>query len=268
MDEPIAEKQDAEKPHGPALLLPTLKAAWSAAVNVLTPPLCLACRAPVAQGAALCLSCWQQLSFLEEPVCDALGTPFAFDEGEGALSPAAIADPPPWQRGRAAVAYSEVAQRLVQLLKYEDTHEAGHAMARMMAGAGRRLLAEADVIIPVPLNRWRLWRRRYNQAAVLAHGVGRHSAVPVATDVLLRIRPTPQQVGLTAAERRRNVRKAFDVPPDRRSAVDGKAVLLVDDVRTTGATAEACTDALLAAGAARVDVLTFALVLQPARLHI
>lgn len=263
LDEPIAEK-----------VTPFQRAAragrglWQGLVDVVTPPLCLACRAPVTRGAALCLACWQQLTLLEEPVCDALGTPFAYDEGEGALSPAAIAEPPPWRRGRAAVTFNDLAAHLVHRLKYQDTQEAGLAMARMMAAAGRALLAEADVLVPVPLHRRRLWQRRYNQAAVLAHAVSQASGVPVRTDVLLRVASTQPQVGLDAAARHKNVRAAFAVAAEHLAQVQGRRVLLIDDVRTTGATAAACTQVLLAAGAAQVEVLTFALVLQPARLHI
>ncbi len=201
-------------------------------------------------------------------MCAVLGTPFEFDHGEGALSPAAIADPPPWDGARAAVAFNDTAQLIIHLLKYQDTHEAAIAMARMMALAGRTLIAQADVIVPVPLHRFRLWQRRFNQAALLGRLIGRQTGKPVRWDALVRLRRTRQQVGLTAEERQKNVRKAFAVAPEKRSAVDGKSVLLVDDVRTTGATLAACTLALKEAGAVKVTVLTFALVLEPARLHI
>lgn len=262
-DEPIAENQpwsQRAQTWGGAL--------WSGLVDFLTPPKCLLCRCDVTTGASLCLACWQKLHWIEEPVCDALGTPFEYDQGEGALSPAAIAEPPPWAKARAAVAFDEVSSPLVHLLKYGDTQEAGLAMANMMRGPGRKLLASTDLIIPVPLDRWRLWRRRFNQAAFIARHLGKASAKLVAVDVLLRQKRTRSQVGLTADERRKNVRRAFTVPPERRPAIDGKTVLLIDDVRTTGATAAACTQTLLEAGAASVDVLTFALVLAPARLHI
>ncbi len=154
------------------------------------------------------------------------------------------------------------------MLKYQDTQEAGMLMARMMQGAGRKLISDADVVMPVPLHRFRLWQRRFNQAAYLATIIARQSEKPLAVDVLVRDRRTRQQVGLTANERRKNVRKAFSVSPEQRSAVDGKTVLLIDDVRTTGATLAACAETLKVAGASHVNVLTFALVLEPAKLHI
>ncbi len=137
-------------------------------------------------------------------------------------------------------------------------------MARMMASAGRKLLQDADVIVPVPLHRFRLWRRRFNQSAYLAHNIATASGLPCRTDFLLRVKRTRSQVGLHETERRKNVARAFAVPGD----VDGKKILLVDDVMTTGATASACATALRKAGARRVDVLCFALVLQTTRLHI
>jgi ComF family protein len=241
---------------------------WSGFVDWLTPPKCLDCKEPVSTGASLCITCWQKLTLISEPVCDALGTPFEYDQGEGALSPAAIADPPPWDKARAAVAFDDPSKHLVHLLKYRDIHEAGIAMARMMLGPGRKLLAEADVILPVPLHRKRLWDRRFNQAAVLTQHIAKQALRTWHHDVLLREVPTRQQVGLTAEERRKNVRKAFVVPLEKQGYVAGKTVLLIDDVRTTGATAAACARTLKDASAARVFVLTFALVLTPIQLHI
>jgi ComF family protein len=243
-------------------------AVWLRAIDWLTPPKCLVCRDDVSAGATVCVACWQKLHFIDEPVCESLGTPFEFDAGEGALSAAAIADPPPWDRGRAAVAFDDASKALVHLLKYRDTQEAGLAMAGMMMGPGRKLLADCDVIVPVPLHRFRLWQRRFNQAAFLARQLARRCNKPCATTVLVRRMPTRAQVGLTAAERMKNVRGAFAVPAEQKALIEGRKVLLVDDVRTTGATAAACATTLKAAGAAQVDVLCFALVLEPARLHI
>lgn len=241
---------------------------WRSVLDVVTPPLCLSCSTLVDEPASLCVACWDRLRHIDEPVCDALGTPFAYDQGEGALSAAALSDPPAWDRARAAVLFDDEAAKLVHALKYRDRPEAGLLMARMMARAGRRLLGEADVILPVPLHWLRLWRRRFNQSAILAQRLALVSGTPWRHDVLLRGRRTRAQVGLDQEQRRRNVRNAFTVRPDRLAAVAGRRVLLVDDVRTTGATAEACALALRKAGAARIDLLTFALVPLPAKPHI
>jgi ComF family protein len=262
------EQALAEKP--PLLQLARNHAAslWRGTVNLLTPPKCLDCGVDVTQGAGLCSTCWLKLNHLSDPVCDALGTPFPYDEGEGALSAEAIANPPTWSRGRAAVAFDDASKVLVHALKYNDRQEAGLAMARMMVSAGHRLLAEADVIIPVPLHRFRLWQRRFNQSAILAREIAGSSGKFCVLDALDRGKATRSQVGLDADERRKNVKGAFSVPVDRLNHIAGKRVLLIDDVRTSGATANACAAALLKAGSQQVDLLTFALVLEPARLHI
>jgi ComF family protein len=237
-------------------------------VDLITPPKCLMCRKDVQTGAGLCTACWQKLTYLEDPVCDVLGTPFAYDQGPGAVSAAALADAPSWDRGRAAVEFDDAAKRLIHGLKYKDSTEAGLFMARMMMRAGRDLLAEADLVIPVPLHRSRLWKRRFNQAAFLAQPIAASAAKIFAPDILCRRVATRQQVGLDASARRRNVKRAFEVPFEKSALVAGKCILLVDDVRTTGATLAACAEVLKKAGAVRVNVLTFALVKEPLRMHI
>ena len=242
--------------------------AWRGFIDLVAPSQCLGCGVMAGEPASLCVACWVKMQHLDEPVCDMLGTPFAYDQGPGTLSATALANPTEWDRARAAVLFDEASRGLVHALKYEDRQEAGVLMARMMARAGRRLLEEADILIPVPLYRWRLWQRRFNQSAFLAQEIARLSAKPWRADVLHRRRRTRSQVGLDHAARRKNVKDAFVVAPKQVAQVAGKTVLLVDDVRTTGATAEACARALRTGGAAKVQLLSFALVDGPAKLHI
>ena len=237
-------------------------------IDFLAPPKCLVCHDAVLEPASLCLSCWANLKLIDAPVCNVLGIPFAYDQGEGAISPAALAEPPTWDRARAAVAYDEASRRIVHALKYRDTMEAGLLMARLMARAGQPLIGEADVIIPVPLHRFRLWGRRFNQAAFLSQQISRQFGKAYRSDVLKRNRATRSQVGLSSDERRKNVAKVFQVMPEGVGHIAGRRVLLVDDVLTTGATAGSCAAVMKKAGAAYVDVLTFALVLEPRRPHI
>jgi ComF family protein len=229
------------------------------------PPLCPTCRAPVADPGAVCSQCWSKLTFISRPYCERLGIPFAYDPGPGVLSMEAIADPPSYNRARAAVRYDETARTMVQAFKYGDRLDLAPAMGRWMATAGRELLGEADALVPVPLHWRRLWSRRFNQAATLAQTVSRISGVPVTHDLLKRVRATRQQVGLTQAERTRNVQGAFRVPQEARPRVLGKRLLLLDDVLTSGATLDTCARILLRAGAANVDVLVFARVVQAHR---
>jgi len=241
---------------------------WKGFLDLVTPGQCLGCNAPVAEPASLCMGCWARLQHLDDPVCDRLGTPFAYDQGPDMVSPAALAEPPEWHRARAAVIYDDVARKIASSLKYGDRPEAGLLMARMMLRAGRQLIAGSDVIVPVPLHRWRLWKRRFNQSAYLAQQISRHSEKPWAAQALIRRKRTRSQVGLDHDSRKKNVRGAFAVPEAQIKHVAGKSVLLIDDVRTTGATAEACAIALKRAGARNVSLLTFALVPEPAKIHI
>lgn len=231
------------------------------ALDVALPTLCVSCREPV-DGEGVCAACWARLSFIAPPYCPRLGIPFVYDPGPDMLSMEAIASPPAYQRARAAVRYDDVARTLVHALKYQDRSDLAPAMGRWMARAGRELLDGADMLIPVPLHWGRAWRRRYNQSGALARVIARRSGVAVKGDILQRIRATEQQIGLSRAQRATNVQGAFKVPADRQSQVHGRRVVLIDDVLTSGATADACARALLRAKAAQVDLLVFARVVD------
>ncbi len=158
--------------------------------------------------------------------------------------------------------YDDHSRGLILRFKYADQLDGAPSYGTWLARAGAELVREADLIAPVPLHRWRLLRRRFNQSAVLAHALGRQAGKPVAADLLVRTRATPSQGGLNFRQRRRNVRNAFAVRRPRAASVRGRRVLLVDDVLTTGATVEACAKALLAAGASGVDVVVLARVVR------
>jgi ComF family protein len=249
---------------GFARLRGLMRASFGLVVDVALPQLCPSCRQPV-EGAGLCPACWSKLSFIAPPYCERLGIPFPFDAGPRLLSMEAIADPPAYQRARAAVRYDEVARKLVHALKYGDRLDLAPTMGRWMARAGRELLADADALVPVPLHWRRQWLRRFNQSALLAHIIANASARLVTHGALKRVKPTPQQVGLDKAGRAQNVQGAFRVPASGKAEVAGRKLLLIDDVLTSGATVDACARALLRAGAASVDVLVFARVVAGGR---
>jgi ComF family protein len=256
----------------PPSIADRLRGAWQAcrnlgaaasrlALDVALPTLCVACREPVA-GEGVCAACWSQLAFIAPPYCPRLGIPFVYDPGPDLLSMQAIADPPAYQRARAAVHYDEVAKTLVHALKYQDRTDLAPTMGRWMARAGHELLNEADLLVPVPLHWRRAWSRRYNQSGALAQVIARQTGVTVSRDALRRVRPTQQQIGLSRSERATNVQGAFKVSQDKTTDVQGRRVILIDDVLTSGATVDACARALLRAKAAQVDVLVFARVVD------
>ncbi|MGH6736774.1 MAG: ComF family protein [Methyloceanibacter sp.] len=232
--------------------------------DLLLPPVCIACRARIGGHGLLCGACFAKIDFIAPPLCARLGVPLPYDTGEPHLSAAAMASPPVYDRARAMARYSETMRDLIQSFKYRDRQEGLALFSRWLAKAGAELLADADLIVPVPLYRARLWWRRFNQSAMLAQGVSRLTGVPADCFVLARVKRTASQVGLTAEQRRRNVAGAFKIAPGRAADVRGKAIVVVDDVITTGATAEACARVLKRAKAARVDMLALARAIEPA----
>jgi ComF family protein len=241
------------------------KTALTRVVDAVLPPSCLSCGAPVDEAGALCGACWKALHFLESPLCECCGLPL---EGAGAgdmLCGGCIADRPLYRRARAVLGYDDASRKLVSRFKYRDRTELAESFAGWMARAGRGLMSECDLIAPVPLHSLRLLMRRFNQAALLALSMGRRSGVPVVPDLLRRVRFTPPQVGLSAEARRRNVAHVFRLRARHAEQIKDLRILLVDDVLTTGATAEACARVLLRSGAAAVDVLTLARVVTPRR---
>jgi ComF family protein len=228
--------------------------------DLLLPPLCLSCREPLASHDALCFKCWSDIDFIRAPLCDRLGLPMPFDTGGIMISAAAAADPPPYDRARAVAAYSGQMRELIHALKFRDRHDLSALFGRWLAEAGKELIREADVIVPVPLSRWRLLSRRFNQAAILSQDVALRAKLDYEPLALTRVKRTPSQVGLTRRERQENVAGAFRVAPRFLHRISGRNVILIDDVITTGATVGACAKALKRAGARRVDVLALALV--------
>jgi ComF family protein len=236
------------------------RSALAACADLIVPPCCLVCRARVGAHHVLCGTCWRQVHFIRPPLCDVLGIPLPFDTGGRTLSAAAAARPPAYNRARAVAHYSGAMRALTHQLKYADRHDARTLLGRWLAEAGRELLPGTDMLVPVPLSRWRLFQRQFNQAALLAGELARQTGIPMQPLLLERSRATPSQVGMTREQRRRNVAGAFRVPRRARTMLRGRNVLLIDDVVTTGATVEACARTLRRAGAARVDVLALALV--------
>lgn len=228
------------------------------AMDVLFPPQCLRCRALVEESGSLCGDCWREVSFVAEPYCACCGLPFAHDVGEEALCGACAARPPSYGRARAVMVYNDASRDLVLGFKYADATHAAPSYGRWLARAGRACLADADLLVPVPLHWMRLFRRRYNQAALLAHALARETGVPVSPRALVRRRRTPPLGRLNREARRQRLSGAIAADPRRAPDLKDRNVVLVDDVMTTGETAEACARQVLRAGARSVDVVSLA----------
>ena len=234
-------------------------------LDLVLPPRCLGCGGIVERQGRLCAGCWRALTFLGPPHCRLCGYPLPHAAAGAPLCGGCALEPPGFDRARAALRYDEGARGLILAFKHADRTDSAPLFGRWLARAGAELLADADLIAPVPLHRWRLLKRGYNQAAILARALARESALPLVPDLLQRRRATRSQQGLSAQGRLANVTAAsFCAHPWHRRRLADRKVVLVDDVMTTGATVAACAAVLRRAGAERVDVLTLARVVRDA----
>jgi len=235
------------------------------ALDLLLPPHCMVCDQGVNGQSLLCSNCFRDISFITEPFCQRCGVPFtsAAQAGREALCPACVAVAPVFGRACAPLRYDAAARRLILPFKHADRTELASVLAGQMARVGAGLLDCADVLVPVPVHRARLFRRRYNQAALLARVLSRRSGRPVLPDALRRARGTAPLGGKSAEQRAEELSGAIELRPNRADRIAGRRVLLIDDVMTSGATANTCAAVLLAAGATAVDVLAAARVPDP-----
>ncbi len=246
----------------PALGRNRVARAAARGLDLLLPPRCLSCGVGIERSGALCAPCWQEIHFLSEPHCAVCALPFPYELGSDTLCAGCRARRPGYDRARFVMRYDDASRKLILAYKHGDRIDAVPAFTQWLVRAGGDLIAEADLVVPVPLHWWRLFRRRYNQSALLARAVGGASDLLYLPDLLRRRRHTPPQGRKSHEARRRNVAGAFAVKAAQRELLDGKAILLIDDVVTTGATVEACAAVLRRAGAARVDVLALARVIR------
>jgi len=231
-----------------------------AAVDVVLPPQALDGdrKAPSVQSRGLTADAWMKIAFLEAPVCDGCGAPQAYDASEGVRCAACVSRRRVFDRVRAALAYDDNSRDLILKLKRADRTDLAGLFALWLGRAARDLTDDADAVVPVPLHPLRLVARRFNQAAEIARPLARRAGLAYLPGALIRRRDTASQGGKSGSGRRRNVAAAFETPKRMAARVAGKRILLIDDVITTGATAEACARALKAAGAAAVHVAAVA----------
>jgi len=240
-------------------------AGWARrAVDVVLPPRCLASGDIVSEQGMVAPAAWGALSFIGAPLCSCCGFPFEFETEGEALCGSCLHEKPPFAAARAALVYNDASRGMILKFKHADQIHAAETFLPWMERAGQGgMLVNADIITPVPLHRWRLLRRRYNQSAILAQRLAKNANKPCVNNLLIRCRATPIQGYKNYRERQKNVKKAFITNPKRAAQVAGKNILLVDDVYTTGATVKECARTLLKAGAAEVNVLAVARVVRP-----
>jgi len=226
-------------------------------VDMLMPPACMACKVPVATPLSLCADCWSSLPAIAGARCGCCGIPLPIAYQTETVCLGCLKEPPDFDGARSPYLYDGPARLMVLGLKNgRETYAAPMAAAMLRAAGG--MASPGQLVIPVPLHRWRILSRGYNQAALLARAIARQSGGVLALDTLVRTRPTPRSQGMTRPQRQRNVKGAFRIAPPQRTSLKGAHVLLIDDVMTSGATASACARALRRGGAASIHVLTYA----------
>lgn len=234
-------------------------------LDFVLPPRCPGCGAITPEPHLFCQRCWSTLEFLGDPACESCGLPFAHAEAgagdSGSRCGACLAEPPPLARMRAAVAYGDIARTVALRLKYGGRPGVAETIARQIE---RHLDATGapPVLAPVPLHRWRIWRRGYNQAALIADALARRSGVETIPGLLERVRATPPLGRRNIAQRRETLRGAFRVARAHAEKVRGRRIILIDDVFTTGSTAHGCAKALRRAGAQSIELLCWARVVR------
>lgn len=227
-------------------------------MHAVFPPECLSCRTRVANDDGLCGICWRDTAFITGAICDGCGVPMHGDVQSGDHCDACMQTARPWSHGRAALLYKDRGRALVLALKHGDRHDIARPAGNWLARVAREILLENALIAPVPLHWTRMVKRRYNQSSLIAKEMARSLNAPFCADLLTRKRATATLDGKTREARFAEMKGAIVVNPKRAHLIQGRPVLLVDDVMTSGATLAACAEACLASQASDVCVTALA----------
>lgn len=232
--------------------------ALNTVLNVFMPPRCISCGATIQEAHNVCAACWGDLEFIMTPMCCCCGFPLEDSAKEGSLCGYCIQETPSYDAGRSVFIYSQKSKKMITDFKYGDKQHGLPRFAKWLELYGKPLIETADVVVPIPLHRRKLLQRKFNQAALLAAKLAKHTHILYGPEMLLRVKYNPPQASLSFKQRQKNIKGAFRVNPRFKKSLKGQSVLLIDDVMTTGATVKECATQLKKAGAKTVSFLTLA----------
>lgn len=235
-----------------------IKPVANAVLDTIFPPRCISCNKFVGTQGSLCTDCWEDINYLSDPCCDICGIPFEFNIEQGALCGACIAHKPSYDKARSVFLYDDNSRSLITSFKYGDKTQNAVSFAKWLERVGKEFFEEADIVAPVPLHRFKLFLRRYNQSVLITNALKLPKNANLINKLLVRNKYTSPQAGLTTKQRILNVKGAFKVNLRYNEEVKGKVIVLVDDVMTTGSTVEICSRVLKKQGAKKVYILTVA----------
>ena len=244
-------------------------AALEKIIDFILPPRCIVTGEIVSHQGLLSPKSWRDLNFISDPQCHRCGFPFDFDSGdvkEGNICAVCAKNPPAFDKARAALVYDDMSRDIILSFKHGDQTQSVPSFIPWLNQAGVDVLDRADYLVPVPLHRWRILRRRFNQSALIAQYLSKDTKIPCFLDILQRVRATETQGHLKVNERKKNVKNAFGFNFQYKEMIRNKHIVLIDDVYTTGATVTECTKILLKQGAASVSILTLARVVKASQI--
>ena len=240
----------------------TIKDYLNRFVDIILPPRCFSCKKLVTKHHTLCAECFEKINFISEPFCEKCGLPFPYDiEGE-TICGECIRKTPIFEKALSIVHYDDGSKKLILSFKHGDVTDVVPAFTNWIIQHAKEFIDTTDIIVPVPIHRIRLLKRRYNQSALISNALGIKIKKHSVPDLMIRTKNTPPQGHKGIISRKKNIRGAFSINPKYLKHVEGKKVLLIDDVYTTGATINECTKTLLKAKAKSVKVLTIARVFR------
>jgi ComF family protein len=235
----------------------SIKKFFQRATNIVFPAKCVICNVMTSEGLALCSECWKKIDFITDPNCELCGFPFDFDAGEGVFCAECNQAPPYFDKALSLFKYSKHSKALIFKLKYHDQLHVAQFLARLIADKLQKLY-EYRVVMSVPLHGKRIRKRLYNQSAVIGSHVAKLTRLEFFPNALIKKRHDTPQNQLSRRQRKKNVLNSFDIADEDKKFIEGRNIILIDDVYTTGSTANECSKTLKKAGCGKILVVTAA----------